>query len=124
MRILFDQGAFNSCAKGTPVPIRRYLAGHIVGISADLGWERLRNGDLLAVAEQAGYELLLTTDKTLRYQQNLKGRVIAIAVIGHSQWPTLEPHVQRVVEAVNVAVSGSYTEVDIPLPLKSFFRKR
>jgi hypothetical protein len=59
MRILFDQG--------TPVPIRRYLAGHIVGISADLGWERLRNGDLLAVAEQAGYELLLTTDKNLRY---------------------------------------------------------
>lgn len=58
MRILFDQG--------TPVPIRRYLGDHIVGISADLGWERLRNGDLLAAAEQSGYELLLTTDKNLR----------------------------------------------------------
>jgi hypothetical protein len=102
MRILFDQG--------TPVPIRRYLTGHIVGISADLGWERLRNGDLLAVAEQAGYELLLTTDKNLRYQQNLKERVIAIVVIGHSQWPALEPIVQRVVDAVNVALPGSYSD--------------
>ena len=116
MRILFDQG--------TPVPIRRYLAGHIVGISADLGWERLRNGDLLAVAEQAGYELLLTTDKNLRYQQNLKERAIAIVVISHSQWPSLEPHLQRVVEAVNAAVPGGYAEVGIPLPPKTFFRKR
>ena len=115
MRILFDQG--------TPVPLRGYLADHIVGISADLGWARLRNGDLLAVAEQAGYELLLTTDKNLRYQQNLKARTIAIVVIGHSQWPALEPHAQRVVEAINVAVPGSYTEVDIPLPPKVFFRK-
>ena len=110
MRILFDQG--------TPVPIRGYLTGHTVGISADLGWERLQNGDLLADAEQAGYELLLTTDKNLRYQQNLKDRVIAIVVIGHSQWPALKPHVQRVVDAVNAAVPGSYAEVDIPLPLR------
>lgn len=74
--------------------------------------------ELLAVAEQSGYELLLTTDKNLRYQQNLRERTIAIVVIGHSQWPALKPHVQRVVEAVNVAVPGSYAEVDIPLPLK------
>lgn len=51
MRLLFDQG--------TPVPISQHLAGHTIGISADLGWARLRNGDLLAVAEEAGYELLL-----------------------------------------------------------------
>ena len=57
---------------------RRYLGDHIIGISADLGWARLRNGDLLAAAEQAGYELLLTTDKNLRYQQNLKERMIAM----------------------------------------------
>ena len=73
MRILFDQG--------TPVPLRLYLADHVVGITADLGWGRLKNGDLLAAAEHDGYELLLTTDKNLRYQQNLKGRMIAIVVI-------------------------------------------
>ena len=92
MRILFDQGA--------PFPISRYLAGHTVGISADLGWDRLKNGDLLAAAEQGGYEVLLTTDKNLRYQQNLKERGIAIVVVAHAQWPALKPHVQRVVEGM------------------------
>ena len=115
MRILFDQG--------TPVPIAGYLTGHVVGISADLGWDQLRNGELLAVAEQSGYELLLTTDKNLVYRQNLTERTIAIVVIGHSQWSVLKPHVQRVVEAVNVAVPGSYAEVDIPLPPKKPFTR-
>ena len=62
--------------------------------------DQLRNGELLAVAEQSGYELLLTTDKNLVYRQNLTERTIAIVVIGHSQWPALKPRVQRVVEAV------------------------
>jgi hypothetical protein len=115
MRILLDQR--------TPVPLCRYLAEHTVGISADLGWARLRNGDLLAAAEQAGYDLFLTTDKNLRYQQNLKERKIAIVVIGHSQWPALEPHVQRITDALNIAVPGSYAEVDIPLPPR-LFRQR
>lgn len=106
MRVLFDQG--------TPLPIKRYLTAHEVSVSADLGWGRLRNGDLLSAAEKERFEVLLTTDKNLRYQQNLKDRAIAIVVIGHSQWPALQPHVQRVVDAVNVAAPGSYAEVDIP----------
>jgi len=57
---------------------------------------------------------LLTTDKNLRYQQNLKGRKIAFVVIGNQQWPTLRRYVERVVAAVNAATPGSYTEVDIP----------
>ena len=115
MRILFDQGA--------PFPISRYLTGHTVGISADLGWDRLQNGELLTAAEQAGYELLLTTDKNLRYQQNLKDRMISIVVITHAQWPALQQHVQRVVEAVNAATPGSYAEVDIPFPPKKPFTR-
>lgn|SRR5690348_6433515 len=108
MRVLFDQG--------TPVPILRYLSGHEVRVSADFGWERLTNGELLRAAEQEGFEVLLTTDKNIRYQQNLKGRRIAIVVLGHSQWPSLRPHVQRVVEAVDGAGPGSYAEVEIPKP--------
>jgi hypothetical protein len=57
---------------------------------------------------------VLTTDKNLRYQQNLAGRKIAGVVLGLQQWPQLRPHVQRVVEAVNAAVLGSYVEIDIP----------
>ena len=106
MRILFDQG--------TPVPLRTFLKGHTVSVAADQGWDRLRNGELLATAERAGFDLLLTTDKNMRYQQNLKDRRIAIVVIGHSQWPALRPHAHRVVEAIATATKGSYSEVEIP----------
>lgn len=106
MRVLFDQG--------TPVPLRRYLTAHSVSLSAELGWERLQNGELLRVAEEAGFEVLVTTDKNLRYQQNLANRLIAIVVIGHSQWPALRAHVQLVVAAVDATTPGGYVEVDIP----------
>lgn len=106
MLILFDQA--------TPLPIRKYLDSHFVQTAAQQGWDRLRNGDLLNAAEQAGFDLLLTTDKNIRYQQNLSQRRIAIVVLGLQQWPQLAPHVQLVVNAVNAAVPGSYVEVDIP----------
>ncbi len=100
MRIIFDQA--------TPVPIRPYLEGHTVRTAAQQGWDKLKNGDLLNAAEAAGFDLLLTTDKNIRYQQNLSGRKIAIVVLGRQQWP----HVQLVVEAVNAATPGTYAEVE------------
>ena len=72
------------------------------------------NADYLTAAEQAGFDVLLTTDKNLRYQQNFTGRKIAIVVLGVQQWPQLRPHVQRVVEAVGAAASGSDVEIEIP----------
>jgi hypothetical protein len=105
MRVLFDQA--------TPVPIRRFLVGHAVRTAAEQQWETLGNGELLTVAEQAGFEVFVTTDKNLRYQQNLSGRTIAVVVIGVQQWPALQPHVARVVAAVNAATAGSYTDVEI-----------
>jgi hypothetical protein len=106
MRIIFDQA--------TPVPIRPFLERHTVRTAAQQGWDKLRNGDLLTAAEEVGFDLLLTTDKNMRYQQNLAGRKIAIVVLGQQQWPRLRPHIQRVIEAVNAATPGSYFEVDIP----------
>jgi hypothetical protein len=106
MLILFDQA--------TPGPMRPYLKGHFVRTAAQQGWERLRNGDLLNVAEDAGFEMLLTTDKNMRYQQNLAGRRIAVLVLGQQDWGLLRPHIQLVVDAVNAATPGSYTEVEIP----------
>ncbi|MGD0772681.1 MAG: hypothetical protein ABSC05_07640 [Candidatus Solibacter sp.] len=57
---------------------------------------------------------MLTTDKNMRYQQNLAGRKIAVVVFGQQQWPRLRPYIQRVIEAVNAAIPGSFNEVDIP----------
>ena len=106
MLILFDQA--------TPVPIRPFLKGHTVRTAAQQGWDTLQNGELLNAAEDAGFEMLLTPDKNMRYQQNLARRKIAVVVIGNPQWPVLRQHVQRVVTAVNAATPGSYTEVEIP----------
>jgi len=86
----------------------------VVVEAIERGWDRLLNGELIAAAEAAGFELLLTTDKNMRYKQNLQGRKIAFVVIGNQQWPTLRRYVERVVAAVNAATPGSYAEVDIP----------
>jgi len=106
MLILFDQG--------TPVPLRAFLLGHTVKTAAEQGWSTLENGKLLDAAEAAHFEVLLTTDKNIQYQQNLQGRTIAIVVIGMAQWPELKKHVRLVVNAVNAATPASLVIVEIP----------
>jgi predicted nuclease of predicted toxin-antitoxin system len=106
MRILFDHGV--------PAPLLRFLSGHAVEKAKDRGWDTLGNGDLLAAAEAAGFELIVTADKNIRYQQRLEGRRIAILVLGNPQWPVVRRHVQKVAAAVNAVVPGSYIEVEIP----------
>jgi hypothetical protein len=106
MRVLFDHG--------TPAPLIPFLVGHTVTKAKDVGWHTLVNGDILNAAEQAGFEVLLTTDKNMVKQQNLKNRAIAIVVVGNSQWRILQRYVRRVATAVNAATPGSYAEVVIP----------
>lgn len=106
MLILLDQG--------TPVPIRSYLEGHIVRTAAQQSWDTLKNGDLLSAAEQAGFDVLVTTDRNMRYQQNLSKRKIAVLILSRQQWPELRPHVARVAEAIGKASPGAWIEVEIP----------
>jgi hypothetical protein len=95
-----------------PVPIRSYLIGHEVRTAAQQGCDTLQK--LLLAAEAAGFEVLLTTDKNMRYQQNLAARKIAVVILGRQQWPGLQPYIHLVVEAVNAAQPGSYLEVSLP----------
>ncbi len=106
MRILFDQG--------TPVPLRQSLTHHEVAIAYERGWSKLKNGELLDAAEQQGFEVLVTTDSQLKYQQNLKSRRITIVVLSTPSWPRIQRAVAEVVGAVDAASEGSYTEVEIP----------
>jgi hypothetical protein len=106
MLILFDNG--------TPRGLARFLTGHSVEEARARGWEELSNGELIDVAEQAGFELMVTTDKNIRYQQNLKARKIAIVVLEHSQWPMVKLVAENIVAAVNLVEPGSYVEVDVP----------
>src|SRR3984893_17421088 len=102
MRVLFDQS--------TPLPIRAFLDQHSVTTAWQQGWDKLKNGDLLTAAENAGFEVFLTTDKNIRYQQDLTRRKIAIVVLGRHQWPQLRFHMEIIVQAVNKATLGSYIE--------------
>jgi hypothetical protein len=74
----------------------------------------LENGELLTKAEAAGFEVLVTTDKNLSFQQNLAGRKIAIVVLGQGRWSLIKRFVARVVATVNAATPGSFAEVEIP----------
>ena len=106
MRVLFDQG--------TPVPLRKYLPAHQVATTFELGWNNLKNGELLQQSEASGFSVLVTTDQNLRYQQNLTGRTIAILVLTTTSWPRIERVVERVVQAVDSAAPSSYVEIPIP----------
>ena len=106
MRILFDQG--------TPVPLRQALTHHEVTTVYERDWSRLKNGELLDTAEKQGFEVLITTDSNLKYQQNLKSRRIAIVVLSTPSWPRIQRAVAKIVGAVDAASEGSYAEVEIP----------
>jgi hypothetical protein len=104
--VLFDHG--------TPKGLTSALAGHTVHTVQSKGWDALGNGALLNVAEDAGFELLLTTDRRIRYQQNLKARRIALVVLtGSTKWSLVRQHTDRIAAAVAAATPGSYSEVDI-----------
>lgn len=105
MKILFDQG--------TPVPLRAFLKPHAVVTAYECGWDRLVNGDLLKAAEAEGFDVLLTTDMGLKYQQNFSGRKIAIVVLLSTSWPKIQGKTMEVVAAVESVSVGEYAEVAI-----------
>ena len=106
MRVLFDQG--------TPVPLRQSLKHHEVSTAYERDWSRLNNGELLDAAEKEGFEVLVTTDSKLKYQQNLKSRRIAIVVLSTPSWPRIQRAIPAVVGVVDAASQGSYKEIEIP----------
>ena len=106
MRVLFDQG--------TPVPLRQLLTTHAVTTAYESGWATLKNGDLLRNAEDHGFEVLVTTDTNLRYQQNLAVRRIAVVVLSTTSWPRIRLAADLVISAIGSATVGSYVEVAIP----------
>lgn len=106
MWVLFDQG--------TPKPLRRSLQGHTIETAYERGWSTLENGELIAQAEMAGFELLLTTDRQLRHQQNLSKRRLAIVVLSSTQLPRIRAAIPLIQAAMDRATAGSYDEIEIP----------
>ena len=105
MKLLFDQG--------TPIPLRNHLPNHIVETAYEKGWDNLSNGDLLTHAETEGFDVLITTDQNLRYQQNLAGRRLALVVLQSTSWPRIRTQVAAIQTVLDTIVPGSYHEIAI-----------
>jgi hypothetical protein len=110
LRILFD--------KNVPYQLRLRLAGHEIRTAAEEGWDRLVNGDLLKAAGDEGFEVLVTADQSLEYQQNLKGRKLALIVLSTNHIGILEDQPQKLVAAVDAVAEHSYQFVRYELPPK------
>lgn len=111
MLVLFDHG--------TPKGLIRALSGHTVHTAQAKRWDTHSNGALLTAAEEAGFDVLLTTDRRIRYQQNLRVRRIAVVVLtGSTKWSRVRQHTDRIAAVVAAAVPGSYSEIEIPFERK------
>jgi len=102
VKVLFDQG--------TPAPLRKELSRHTVVTAYEKGWSALTNGDLLAKAE-CEFDLLITTDQNLHYQQNLTQRQIAIPVLPTTSWPKIRSHAAEIITAVDRIKPGDYISI-------------
>ena len=108
LRIILDENI--------PTALKRLLPGHEVRSVRDLGWLAISNGRLLAMAEAAGFEVMITGDKNMRRQQNMAGRRIAMVVLSSSQWQTVRAGADRIAAALDQATPASYHEVELHRP--------
>ena len=111
MRIVFD--------KNVPVGVRRFLAGHDVSTFEEMPWHpQLENGALLTAAEAAGFDLMITADQNIPYQQNLAGRKLALIVLGSNIWPVVRDHQRTIAAKAAAAAPGSHCFIEMQLPPK------
>ncbi|MGO9261063.1 MAG: hypothetical protein ACLQU1_32855 [Bryobacteraceae bacterium] len=111
MRIVFD--------KSVPVGVQRFLSKHEVRTFVEMQWyPQLENRELLRAAETAGFDVLVTSDQNIRFQQNLTGRKLALVVLGSNVWPLVRGHGAAIGAKVDAATPGSYDLNEMPLPPK------
>lgn len=105
MRILIDE-----CV---PRPILKFLTGHNATTVQETGWGAYENGDLLRLAESS-FDLFITADQNIRYQQNLAGRQIAIIELSTNHWGIIQANIALVINAVQTVQPAEYFELKLP----------
>ena len=86
---------------------------HEVMTAYEKGWSVLKNGELISAAESAGFDLFVTTDQNLKYQQNLKDRKIGILVLLSTSWPRIQKKTTAIIKVIDGFRAGMYVEVEI-----------
>jgi hypothetical protein len=93
-----------------PQPLRRYLGDFEISTAQEVGWGRVKNGELLKRAEGV-FDAFLTADQRLKYQQNLAGRQLAILVLSTNRWPRVKAKTAEIIAAVQSLKPGDYVEL-------------
>ena len=104
MKVLLDENL--------PHLLRNSLGGHEVFTVRYMGWAGLKNGELLKTAEGNGFEVLITGDRTLSYEQNLTDRRVAVVVLSSIDWHILQKNLPPILSALGNALPGSFQEVE------------
>jgi hypothetical protein len=99
----------------TPGPLARFLAAHEISTCPKLGWTRLGNGELLSAAEAAGFDLMITADQNLKYQQDLAKRRIALIVLGSNDWSIVRKFTAVIAVSADAATPNSYVFIEMPV---------
>lgn len=102
-RVLFDHNV--------PGPLEHYFGAHEVKLADALGWAKLKNGELLTTAEQAGFDVLLSGDQTIRHEQNMDSRKIALVYMSDNHWPIVKAYTLAIVQAVEQVQPGEVRPV-------------
>lgn len=103
MKILFDHG--------TPAPLRHALPGHSVSTAYEMGWSEIDNGRLLSAAELE-FDAMITTDQSIRHQQNFAGRRLAIIILPTTSWKKIQIHQREILSATNNLHPGEIVELE------------
>jgi hypothetical protein len=112
MKIILDESV--------PHKLRLLIeGGHTVITTWFRGWSGLKNGALLNAAEEAGFDLFITADQEMSYQQNLTGRKVALVVLSTNNWSLIKAHVAEITAAIEAARPGTYAELKIPHEIRS-----
>ena len=106
MKIILDESV--------PQKLRLLIEGHTVVTVAFQRWSGLKNGALLTAAEEAGYDLFITADQEIGYQQNLTGRKMALLVLSTNNWDHVKAAITKITAATDTVTPGSYAELEIP----------
>jgi len=111
LRVLLD--------KNVPIGVSQFLLRHEVQTFASMQWHsQLENGELLRIAEESGFDMMITCDQNIQYQQNLAGRSLALVVLGSNIWPIVYNYRTAIAAAVDVAKPGRVDFIEMPAPPK------
>ena len=110
LRVLLD--------KSVPHGVRHFIDQHQVETVEDRGWGRISNGELIQAAESAEFDVVITADQNIVYQQNLRGRKIALLVLGSNIWPIVRNHAVEIASQVDATKPGGYIFLEMPVPEK------